>query len=85
MRLQDVSLSYSFSPKFLEKIKAQAINVYVSGKNLAIWTNWEGWDPEALVPVFINGQTVNVPNGLIIDGRPALRAFTFGVHIRRNF
>jgi TonB-dependent starch-binding outer membrane protein SusC len=81
VRLQDVSLSYALSPKILQKIKAQAINFYISGKNLATWTNWEGWDPEALAPQFINGQTVNVPDGLILDGRPALRAFTFGVHI----
>ncbi len=77
VRLQDVSLSYGFSPKILDKIKAQAITFYVSGKNLATWTNWEGWDPEALVPV--NGN--NVPNGLIIDGRPALRAITVGANI----
>ena len=68
IRLQDVSLSYSIPTNILEKIKAQSISIYVSGKNLATWTNWEGWDPET-------GQ------GLLLDGRPALRAFTFGVHI----
>jgi TonB-linked SusC/RagA family outer membrane protein len=81
IRLQDVSLSYSFSPKILDKIKAQAISIYVSGKNLATWTKWDGWDPEALVPVTTNGVTNQVPNGLIVDGRPALRAITFGIHI----
>ena len=68
VRLQDVSLSYQLGPKLLNKIKAQALNFYVSGKNLATWTNWEGWDPET-------GQ------GLQLDGRPALRAITFGVHV----
>jgi TonB-dependent starch-binding outer membrane protein SusC len=68
VRLQDVSLSYNLPAKILGKIKAQAINVYVSGKNLATWTNWEGWDPET-------GQ------GLLLDGRPVLRAFTFGIHV----
>lgn len=68
VRLQDVSLSYNLPARILGKIKAQAINVYVSGKNLATWTNWEGWDPET-------GQ------GLILDGRPVLRAVTFGLHI----
>ncbi len=68
VRLQDVSLSYNLSPKILEKIKAQSISVYVSGKNLATWTKWEGWDPET-------GQ------GLLLDGRPALRAITFGINI----
>ncbi|HEY0680559.1 MAG TPA: TonB-dependent receptor [Chitinophagaceae bacterium] len=68
IRLQDVSLAYNVPAKILGKIRAQAINIYVSGKNLATWTDWEGWDPET-------GQ------GLLIDGRPVLRAFTFGVHI----
>lgn len=68
VRLQDVSLSYDLPDKILKKIKAQAINVYMSGKNLATWSDWEGWDPET-------GQ------GLLLDGRPVLRAFTFGIHI----
>lgn len=58
-------------------MKAQAISFYVSGKNLATWTDWEGWDPEAMVN--ING--VDVTNGLRLDGRPALRAITVGAHI----
>lgn len=81
IRLQDVSLSYNLSSKILQKIGAQAINIYISGKNLVTWTDWEGWDPEALAPVFRNNQNVNIPNGLLLDGRPALRAFTFGIHI----
>lgn len=68
VRLQDVSLSYQLPAKILGKIKAQAINIYVSGKNLITWTNWEGWDPET-------GQ------GLLLDGRPALKAITFGIHV----
>lgn len=74
VRLQDVSLSYNLSSRMLRKIKAQAINVYVSAKNLATWTNWEGWDPEA---VDNNGN----PMGLRIDGRPTMKGFTFGVHV----
>lgn len=81
VRLQDVSLSYSLSSKILEKVKAQAISFYVSGKNLATWTDWEGWDPESLVPVFRDGRTIDVPDGLLLDGRPALRAITVGAHI----
>jgi hypothetical protein len=77
LRLQDVSIGYNFSPRILNKIKAQAISIYVSGKNLHTWTDWEGWDPEALVRVDNN----DVPNGMRTDGRPVLRAFTAGIHI----
>ena len=68
VRLQDVSLSYNLPARILNKIKAQALNIYVSGKNLATWTKWDGWDPET-------GQA------LILDGRPVLRAITFGIHV----
>jgi TonB-linked SusC/RagA family outer membrane protein len=68
VRLQDASLGYSFPARIINKIKAQAINVYVSGKNLVTWTNWDGWDPET-------GQ------GMITDGRPVLRGVTVGTHI----
>ncbi|RYE26901.1 MAG: hypothetical protein EOP45_02955 [Sphingobacteriaceae bacterium] len=68
MRLQDVSLSYRFTGKFTEKLKIQNLNVYLSGRNLATWTKWEGWDPET-------------NQGLINDGRPVLRGYAVGVNV----
>lgn len=73
IRLQDVSLSYNLN-KFVKKAKFQALNVFVSGKNLVTWTDWEGWDPEALD---LQGN----PMGLITNGRPVMRAFTVGLNI----
>jgi TonB-linked SusC/RagA family outer membrane protein len=46
VRLQDVSLSYSFGKPALNKIGLNSFQVYISGKNLYTWTNWPGWDPE---------------------------------------
>lgn len=68
IRLQDVSLAYNLPAKMLSKIKASAVSVYVSGKNLATFSDWKGWDPET-------GQ------GLLLDGRPVMRAITFGIHV----
>ncbi len=67
VRLQDISLSYNLTT-LLKNTGVQAINLYVSGKNLVTWTNWEGWDPET-------GE------GLMIDGRPVLKGFTMGLNI----
>lgn len=75
IRLQDASLSYNLASN-LKGLKAQAINVYVSGKNLITWTNWEGWDPE---PVSTDNQN-NAAGGLL-GTRPVMRAFTVGVNI----
>ncbi|MFN3852257.1 MAG: SusC/RagA family TonB-linked outer membrane protein [Spirosomataceae bacterium] len=75
VRLQDVTLAYNFAPKMLEKIKAQNISIYVSGKNLATFTKWQGWDPEAVI---VNNG-VQVFQGMTTDGRPILRGYTAGL------
>ncbi len=74
IRLQDISLSYSLPAKLIGKIKAEAINFYISGKNLITWTNWDGWDPEGL-------NSDGVVQGLILNARPVLKGFTVGLHI----
>lgn len=46
LRLQDVSFSYDIPKSLLQKITLNNVKIYVSGKNLATWTGWNGWDPE---------------------------------------
>ena len=46
IRLQDVSLSYTFDKNLLSKLDIGSLKVFVSGKNLATITDWRGWDPE---------------------------------------
>ena len=77
IRLQDVSLSYNLGNLF-NSTKAKSFNLYMSGKNLKTWTNWEGWDPEATDRDSTTGVLLN---GLNTAGRPVMRAFTFGLNI----
>lgn len=46
VRIKDVSLSYDFSQKFLERIKLSRMKVYVNARNLFTFTEWSGLDPE---------------------------------------
>jgi TonB-dependent starch-binding outer membrane protein SusC len=46
VRLQDVSLTYTFSKDVLKTLRLDGLQVYVSGKNIYTWTKWQGWDPE---------------------------------------
>ncbi len=46
-RIKDVTLSYNFSPKLVNKLSINALQLYVSGRNLHTFTDWIGWDPEA--------------------------------------
>jgi len=48
IRIQDVSLSYNFPTSFLEKHKVSRLNVFISGKNLATFTDWPGSNPESI-------------------------------------
>jgi TonB-linked SusC/RagA family outer membrane protein len=46
VRLQDVTLSYNVGKAALKKVGVNNLQVYVSGKNLYLWSDWPGWDPE---------------------------------------
>jgi len=46
LRLQDISLTYSFPKKWLSGAGIEGLDVYTNIKNLYTLTNWEGFDPE---------------------------------------
>jgi TonB-linked SusC/RagA family outer membrane protein len=45
-RLKDITLSYTVSPRLLDKLQLGSLTIYASGRNLYTWTKWIGWDPE---------------------------------------
>jgi TonB-linked SusC/RagA family outer membrane protein len=77
VRLQDVTLSYNFS-KFLKKLPVETLSIFLSGKNLHTWTDWEGWDPETEAN---DANNVLQAQGLLIGGRPVLRTYTLGLNL----
>ena len=70
VRLQDVSLAYDVPQKPLSKLRISTLQIFVSGKNLATWTNWKGWDPE-----FGSGGRDPGTNG------PLLKTYTAGLNL----
>ena len=68
-RLQDLSLSYTFSSRLLQKTPLKDIRAYVAGKNLFTFTDWEGLDPETGT------------NYAAVSGFPVFRTFTLGVSV----
>ena len=46
VRIQDLSLSYSFNSELLKRSHIKDIQVFIAGRNLATFTNWVGGDPE---------------------------------------
>jgi TonB-linked SusC/RagA family outer membrane protein len=68
VRLQDVILAYNVDQSIANKLGLQGIKAFVSGKNLATWTNWVGFDPET-------------GSGLDQSGLPVLRGFSLGLDV----
>lgn len=66
VRLQDVSLSYTFDSPFISKYMNN-LKVFVSGKNLATITDWRGWDPETGIG--------------FSTGRPLMTNYTVGINV----
>ena len=75
VRLQDVTLAYRLNQSLVEAIGIQSLKLFVSGKNLFTWTNWDGWDPEKNREP--NQQQLR--GGFGTRGRPVLRGFSVGL------
>lgn len=79
IRLQDVSLSYDFPKSLISKANFNSMKIFVSGKNLKTWTDWNGWDPEhaaALDPFSLN--TDNDPSR---QSGPLMKSFVVGLNL----
>ncbi len=71
VRLQDLSIGYTFPTQLVEKANLRNLKVYVSGKNLFTWTDWIGWDPEHGAGGISPGN-----NG------PLMKTYTLGVNVQ---
>lgn len=67
VRLQDISLSYTFNKALLDKMKMNALKLYVSAKNLYTSTKWTGYDPE---------------NSTTLSNFPLMRTYTVGIDFK---
>jgi TonB-linked SusC/RagA family outer membrane protein len=75
VRLQDVTLSYTFREQWVKDLKIQNLKVFLTGKNLFTITKWEGDDPEV-------GSTVRANDTNDIRKiYPVLTSFSVGANI----
>src|SRR5207253_157083 len=47
LKLREISLSFSPSPKLAAALRARAATITLAGRNLATWTGYSGGDPES--------------------------------------
>ncbi|MBA2562894.1 MAG: hypothetical protein H0V14_08265, partial [Chitinophagaceae bacterium] len=75
-RLREVSIGYSLnSENFRNKTRLQSIDFSVTGRNLALWTDYSGIDPETNLTGPSNGR------GLDYFNNPSTRSFLFTLRI----
>ena len=46
LRLQNITLGYTFPKKWINKLHLDKLRIYVSANNLKTWTNYTGYNPE---------------------------------------
>lgn len=46
VRIQDITLSYTFNQPFVKELNIKSLRVFLTAKNVATFTNWDGGDPE---------------------------------------
>jgi TonB-linked SusC/RagA family outer membrane protein len=72
VRLQNLSLSYSFNQQWIKKLKIDILKLYISATNLFTITNWEGGDPET-------GQTLDYDG--YGYGYPLSAVYSMGINL----
>lgn len=76
LRLKTATLSYSFSPAALQKLKMNKLTVFASGYNLLTFTKYTGLDPE------VNVNSANGPSmGVDYGTYPQSRSLLFGINV----
>jgi len=76
VRLRSVSLSYRFPQKWIQNNFVKNASVSVTGNNLALWTNYSGFDPESTTTN--SGSNVDAFAGMTY---PSVRSFLFTLNV----
>ncbi len=74
-RLREVSIEYTMPGTWLSRVGAAAGTISIGGRNLGVWTDYPGLDPETMDIT----NSVTEPNDQSI--LPPLRQFMFTVHL----
>lgn len=77
VRLKNITLAYNIPAKILNKLKIRSARFYVTGINLATFTDYTGWDPE----VNTDYRAGNRNQGSDFYAAPQIKSVTFGVNL----
>ena len=75
LKFKNITLSYDFSGKFLDKIHVKKISPYVTLENMFTITGYSGYDPE------MSQSTAATSMGIDWGTYPNVKSVTFGVNV----
>jgi len=77
-RIKDITISYTFSEKTLNRLKLGSLTAFASGRNLHTFTDWVGLDPE----LSVNATQAGAANAPLSYGiYPLVSSFVFGLNV----
>lgn len=76
LRIQNISLGYTFPRKWVNRLAIQNLKVYANLQNVYTWTNYTGYDPEVGC---MYGDALM--SGLDYGRYPSPRIYTFGLNV----
>jgi hypothetical protein len=76
LRLNTLSLGYTIPSALTNKLNIQSLRFYVTGNNVAILTNYSGFDPEVSTR-----RKTNLTPGVDYSAYPKSRQLVFGLNL----
>jgi hypothetical protein len=82
LRLQSLTLGYTFPKTLTGKIGISNLRVYFTGSNLFCITGYDGLDPDVNTNAAMDSHYAGFPTpGFDYNSYPRSRTFTFGVNV----
>jgi TonB-linked SusC/RagA family outer membrane protein len=76
VRINNITLGYTLPSRILEKVNVSRLRVYATVNNLAVFTNYSGYDPEVSTR-----RSSPITPGVDYSAYPRSRAFIFGANL----
>jgi len=76
LRLRTLTFGYSLPPSTVAKMKMRSLRFYISAQNLAVWTQYKGWDPETN-----RDNSGAITQGVSYLNTPQARIFSVGFNV----
>jgi hypothetical protein len=77
VRLRELSLTYDLPRSWVKWLGGRSAAVTLTGRNLALWTDFTSWDPELSTPAGLTGDAS--PYNFVQEGQP--RSFIIRINL----